>query len=115
MTTWPGTLPDYVLRDGYDESAQDGNIRTPMEQGPAKVRRRFTAIVRNVNAVVSLTTAQTVILDSFYDTDLAFGSLPFTWVHPRTQATVSFRFVKRHTFKPDGSQWLAALQLEILP
>lgn len=115
MAVWPVDLPDYVLRDGYQEEKMEGSIRTSMDQGPAKVRKRFTAIVQNINATIFLTEAQTEILDDFYENELGFGSLSFDWVHPRTQASVTFRFVKAPAYLPDGAAWRASMQLEILP
>lgn len=113
---WPGTLPQDVLVAGYAEQPPDLALRTQMDIGPAKLRRRQTAAPRPLKVTVGLTRAQVATLDAFYLTDLAGGTLSFTWVHPRTLAGVTFRFVSRPGYVPEsGASWLADLDLEILP
>lgn len=117
MPAWPITLPQRVLADGYQEPLPEMTIRSEMDAGPAKVRRRFTAAVRTIRCQLALTAAQVTTLDTFYVTTLAGGSLSFDWVHPRTQATVAFRFAAPPQLQPEtgGSSWIASLELEILP
>ncbi len=45
MATWPATLPAPAL-SSLRETPPDNLIRTQMDKGPAKVRRRTTANVR---------------------------------------------------------------------
>jgi len=116
MPAWPATLPQDALIDGYDERPPETALRTPMDAGPAKVRRRFTAGVRVVSATEALTRAQVDTLDAFYLTDLQGGALSFDWTHPRTQAAVQFRFVAGPRYAPQSqTDWLAQLRLEIVP
>lgn len=113
---WPPTLPDYLLKDGYSEMPPEVTLRTRMETGPAKVRRRATNAVRPIRGTVRLSAAQKALLDAFYVDTLVGGSLAFDWVHPVTRGAASFRFVTRPTFTPAaGTNWNAALDLEILP
>ena len=114
---WPPSLPQDVLVQGYDEALAENVVRTTMDAGPAKVRRRFTAGVRNFRLTVYLTRTQTDTLESFFDTTVKDGSLPFDWTHPRKQTSVTFRFVTPPRFHPDGSgaRWLTTLDLEVLP
>lgn len=117
MVAWPGSLPQDVLVDGYDETFPNGKLRTQMDQGPAKQRRRYTAAVRPLRVMIEGTRAQMAILDDFYVTTLAMGALTFTKTMPRTLATVTFRFVSQPP-KPvpaSGNSWAAMLDLEILP
>ena len=116
MTAWPSSLPDYVLQQGHSEALANVTSRSQMDAGPAKVRRRFTAGPRTVNAIVRLTTAQTQTLDTFYETTLVGGSLAFDWVLPRTQALQSFRFTSPPEYRPVGPGiWDATLKLEAMP
>lgn len=113
---WPVSLPQDPLIDGYDERAPDVLARTEMDAGPDKVRRRFTAGVRPMRLTVALTRTQVQTLDDFHVTTLQGGALPFDWTHPRTLATVAFRFTEPPSYKPQSqTDWLAALALEILP
>ena len=115
-TVWPVTLPQYLSTDGYSESPPELSVRTQMDAGPAKVRRRFTAGVRPVSGSVLLTEAQIEILDAFYVTTLEGGSLTFDWLHPRTAASATFRFTAVPKYSTQGGDlWRADLALEIMP
>lgn len=94
--TWPLSLPQLVLRDGYTEKPGDNTIETPVDAGPAKARRRFTASVRRFSASVKFSAAQMVTFEEFWGVTLADGSLPFEWKHPRTQADATLVFRKPH-------------------
>jgi hypothetical protein len=115
--TWPASLPQDPLAQGFSEQAPNTVIRTTMEAGPPKMRRRFTAGIRNIECQLRLTSAQTDTLDLFFETTLAGGSLSFDWKHPRTGATVTFRFVEPPSYGAvaRGTLWWASLKLEILP
>lgn len=91
---WPGTLPQYVLEAGYQETLEDQTVESQMDTGPAKVRRRFTNSVRRFQVTIQCDQAQADTFETFYNTTLAGGSLPFEWVHPRTRAVRTFRFKK---------------------
>lgn len=94
MDAWPTTLPQYVLEAGYQESIEDQTTETPMESGPAKVRRRFTVAFRRFTVTVQMDPTQAAVFEAFFLVTLAAGSLPFTWVHPRTRVAKTFRFRK---------------------
>ena len=115
--TWPASLPQEPLVAGFTEQAPNTRIRSQMEAGPAKVRRRFTAGTRNFDCHLYLSADQVEALDAFYVSTLAGGALSFGWKHPRTQAAVTYRFVEPPSYKPvkRGSAWQASLKLEVLP
>lgn len=115
--TWPAALPPLVAVDGYGEQPPDTALRTRMDAGPAKVRRRFTAGPRPLSVRLDLDATQVEALDAFYVTTLEGGALAFDWMHPRTQAATALRFVRPPAYRPLSSDaaWSAALQLEILP
>jgi hypothetical protein len=115
--SWPPGLPQLVAVEGYDEAPPDLTVRTQMDAGPAKVRRRFTAGVRALSLQLDLDSAQVETLDVFFDATLQGGALAFDWVHPRTQAAATLRFVRPPVYRPGASDaaWQAVLQLEILP
>jgi hypothetical protein len=121
MMEWPATLPQYLPVSGYQEQPPDTTLRTSMDAGPAKLRRRYTANVRNITATLMLSEAQLRTLDAFYVTDTRGGSLPFDWVHPRYAGEspsypVTMRFIKQPSYaavEPD--YYSAQLELEIMP
>ena len=116
VDAWPGSLPQTALLNGYSESAPNTSIRSNMDVGPDKIRQRFTAGIRNFNINVSLSISQVETLDIFYVTTLTGGSLPFTWVHPRTGVGVTYRFIQPPTYAAAGNdRYFASMKLEILP
>ncbi|NDC57531.1 MAG: hypothetical protein EBZ50_01610 [Alphaproteobacteria bacterium] len=92
MPSWPATLPQFVQSSGYSESLPQQTIESQVDAGAVKVRRRFTTAFRPMQMVIHCTTAQVATFESFYLTDCKSGSLDFTWVNPRTQASKTFRW-----------------------
>lgn len=118
MPSWPTTLPDYLMKDALSETLPANTIRSSMEVGPAKVRRRATSAVRLISGKIKLTAAQAADLDTFYSATTQCGSIQFDWKHPRTRAAVNMRFVGPPVIVPygaEGNRWAASLQLEVLP
>ena len=121
MADWPPELPDLQLL-GLTEERQDGRLRSQMDTGQPKVRRRFTAVVRRFQIPTLLTGEQKIVFDDFYATILLEGSLPFTWEDPVTDAVRNFQFIEPPTFRldlgnpnPDRRLWSTTLALELLP
>jgi hypothetical protein len=113
---WPSTLPQKPLVDGYGEDFPENTIRTEMEVGPAKLRRRSTAAPKKITISFLMTQIQVATFETFFNTTLSSGSLPFDWAHPRTGVTESFRFMKPPQIRPaSGLLWKVALELEELP
>lgn len=120
MTTpvWPVTLPQSVLVQGYSETPPQLSIRTDMDAGVAKVRRRFTSSIRPIECNTLLTAAQVATLDAFYLSTLEGGALRFEWNHPRTGATVEMRFMEPPQYTPAGggvTYFNVSLKLEVMP
>ena len=117
---WPNELPQNQFI-GVDDTRDKGAIRTSMDAGPAKMRRRFSAAVRAITCPIELYGWQKSIFDTFFITTLAEGSLPFTWSDPETDATQTYRFTAPPKFSLEvggdaGKRlWKASLALEILP
>jgi len=116
MATWPATLPDPLV-NGYSEKyPADQRLRTKMDKGPAKVRRRFSAGVRPFTVKYKLTAAQATTLETFVETTLSGGTLSFDWTQPRTSASVSARIVTGPDYEGDeNDHYIATLTLEVLP
>jgi hypothetical protein len=112
---WPVGLPQTVLQDGYDETITDGSIRSKMDAGPAKARRRFTSTNEFVRCSMHITQAQWATARYFYLTTLA-TVLPFTWTHPSTGASANLRFVSPPRITPAGGGYVRlSLDLEVVP
>jgi hypothetical protein len=115
MVAYPITLPQQALVDGFNLKAKAQNIRTQMESGPSKVRRRFTKKISNFKITQRLTAAQFDILETFYDTTLQGGSLSFTFTHPINGTTLTLRFTEELDYRADGPiNFIVSMALETI-
>lgn len=113
---WPPGLPPATEIDQYQEALPELALRSEMDAGPAKLRRRYSAGPSTWQGALQLSGEQTATLEAFWRTTLAGGSLAFDWVHPRTGAAVAMRFLSPPAFRHlAGPLWIADLRVEILP
>lgn len=115
MAAWPGTLPS-PISDGYQEIFANNVIRTEMDVGIAKIRKRSTAAPVNFQLVYNMTAAQVTTLETFYETTTNFGADTFTMANPRTGTTENFRFVSPPQLSiPTGVRYRVSIQFEQVP
>jgi len=115
MPTFPDTLPA-PLANSFQEQPANNIVRTQMDVGPAKVRRRTTANVRSISVAYVLSEAQLQTLETFFLTDAAGGALSFDFTHPRTGATVTARFTEPPQYASmNGLYYQVTVSLEVLP
>jgi len=113
---WHTDLPDYLLIEGYGETLPNNLIRSEMDTGPAKVRRRNTAGAYQVSGQQYLTAAQLSTLKTFYQSTLLDGSLRFAWTDPLDSETaVEMRFVEPPTWTKVEGYILVTYTFEVLP
>jgi len=117
--TWPPDLPVQPLTSAYDEQPPRVLVRTPMESGPAKVRRKLSNNIRLVPLELRMTETQMETFDEFFMETLLGGALRFTWTHPRTGENIDSRIVSDDSQGPsyryDGKQCYVSFLLEVLP
>jgi len=65
MITWPDTLPLPTL-DGYGIQPGDAILRTEMEAGPARQRRRFTQVPSRVSVRWIMRRDQFALFEAWY-------------------------------------------------
>lgn len=115
---WPTTLPVILYpapEDNYNRAPESGVLRTSMDAGPVKMRRRFTAIVTPTKISLSMTQAQVQALTTFYRTTLQCVQ-PFDWVDLLGRNTATFRFVNAPSIVPVAADmWRVGLDLEMMP
>ena len=116
MAAWPETLPQSPLAEGFRETPADASLRTMMETGPAKLRRRTTAAAATLSLGYLMGTAQLAALDGFYAGTLQGGTLAFDFTHPVPVETVSCRFRQPPARAAlNGGYFRVAVELEVLP
>lgn len=91
MATWPASLPQRPLQDGYSEELENVVITSGVDIGPAKKRRRTSAGVVKFNLGFLMSSAQLATFKSFFETDISYGAIKFTFPDPTTQVNADFR------------------------
>lgn len=92
-----------------------------MDVGPDKLRQRATAAPTPFTIELRLTRTQVALLDAFYRTTTAHGTLAFTWKHHRTGNTIDYRFLGAPRLQPLASRqggteyWAASFVAEAMP
>ena len=112
---WPVSLQQIVNSDGFAFSYGETAIRTSMDIGPAKVRRRFTKPIDTLRVTINLTTSEQEDLYFFYNTDLNGGVTTFELDHPITGDLTVFRFTSApQVTHLGGGNFRASMEWEIV-
>lgn len=115
---WPPTIPQMPLIDSYEEVAPNIILRSSVETGAPKVRRRYTAAATQITCRYSLTRAELAIFDDFFFGPAAGGAVQVDWPHPWRHETVRIRFREQPRYSNAGhpdDAWVVAVALEVLP
>ena len=116
IPAWNAGLPQTLFVPGYSQSPPDIALKSPMDAGPDKVRRRFTAGIAPVAGTMIMTAAQLVTFQTFYNTTLLGGSLRFSWTTPPAHSVAcEMRFTAVPTWTKIESEYEVNLSLEVLP
>jgi hypothetical protein len=104
------------MLQGFDETPGENTLRSAMDVGPAKVRRRATSAVRKVNGQLLVSSDELEIFKTFYVDTLLSGALRFYWTEPNDpETTVEMRFAEAPTWTTQSNKFVISLKLEILP
>lgn len=109
---WPDSLPDTLLMDGLSAKRNSGVIRTKMDAGPNKARRRYTASSKTFSGKMLLTESQRLALHYFFHNELADGVLRFNFTDPQTLEVGEFRFTDDYTENSVGGWFEVSMSLE---
>lgn len=115
---WPATLPQ-VVQKGYTETGGVLVLRTSMDAGPAKQRRRG-ARSKTMQVSFLMTSTQVDALQDFVENVLR-GTARFGFNHPRTGLVAEVRIVPQQEGTLYNIQYIGpeyftvSMSLEILP
>lgn len=117
MTDWPSSLPQGLAAQDFKYSLPDNTIRTQMDQGPDKIRRRTTSTPGTLDGSMVMSSAQWEDLVAFFQTTVAETG-QFTFPNPydegATDITVRFRSSPEAVFFAPG-KWRVSLSFEVMP
>lgn len=114
MPTWPSTLQQNANYD-YNETWDDGTIRSQPDQGPVMTRRRYTKIRKMAKMTVWVDRTQYTTFETFYNTTIQGGSLPFTWEDPVTQISSNLLFLSPPSISSIGpNNFKIDMNMEVL-
>lgn len=120
MATWPSTLPAYALISGYALNPVDQTIRTDMEVGTARVRRRTAARYDMLKLSWVFTDAQLATFRTWFDdatTGAAGGAGWFNMsvaVGETGLTSHTCRFVGAPQIVPiEGMNWQVSASVEV--
>jgi hypothetical protein len=110
--TWPAELPATLLLAGLSKQPQSNVIRTAMDAGPKKARRRYTGKSVRCSGKQIFNAAQLKTFESFYETVLADGVRRFNFTDPITLEPAEFRFTADYSVAAIEGLFEVAMQLE---
>jgi hypothetical protein len=111
---WPEYLPTELLEDGLNKQPQSNVIRTAMDAGPKKARRRYTARTVKYSGKQVFDMAEMAVFEQFYHTVIADGVLRFNFIDPVTGETAEFRFTEDYTARAVEGKFEVQMSLERL-
>lgn len=115
MAAWPYQLPPPALNT-FREALPDNRLRSNMDKGPAKVRRRSTANIAPMSFSLNLTDSQWAILKTFFNDTTFGGTEVFDFDHPKTGEPLRCRFVEvPEASDREGVINIVPISLEVMP
>ena len=111
---WPEYLPSGLLAEGFSKQPQSNVIRTAMDAGPKKARRRYTARTVKYSCKQVFDEAELMVFEQFYHNVLADGVLRFNFKEPVNGELGEFRFTADYVTAAVEDHFEVSMQLERL-
>jgi len=112
IATYPAGLPRWHS-DAYTLAPKDPSVRTQMDSGTRRVRRRFIRVPTDVNLKTLFTDAQFVAFQAWWENEAYAGS---AWVNlPLTNGNGAHNVQSRFTAMYQAAQNSAGLWLVTVP
>jgi hypothetical protein len=120
--TWPGSLPQYINRNGFSYSLSNSSISSNMSTGYAKRRKKYTGQYATYTVSIDMTQTQADIFEQFFNNNLGYGVEEITFPDPLfIDATIDARVKAGADGNPysfgvygDNDQVILSMELERL-
>lgn len=109
---WSQDLPQVLVLDGLTGKRSSSVVRTEMDAGPAKQRRRYTIATKTFTGSIVVTETQREKLEDFYSNEIADGALRFLMKDPQTLEYAEFRFLEDYEEESLDGNWKITMTLE---
>lgn len=109
---WPSSLPQIMRLDGLKGRRKSSVVRTSMDAGPQKARRRYTVTTKEFSGSVVLNESQRELLENWYTNTLGDGVLRFVMQDPQTLQYAEFRFLEDYDEEALDGLWQITMKLE---
>lgn len=114
MATWPAALPERPLVNSLSVTAEPNVIEFESDVGVEHTRRRSTARRSTISCAFMLTRAQRDVFRTFFEQDLADGTLTYDWRDPVDGVTGTYK-IRSHSVAPvGGDAWRLTAQIRRL-
>ncbi len=112
---WLASLQQLVNEQSFSYKHGETLIRSEVDVGPKKVRRRFTRPIDEVSVSINLTTDEFSDFKTFFDTTINGGATIFELNHPITGVLTNFRFMAPPEVRPlGGTTFQLSMQWEVI-
>lgn len=115
--TWPGSLPKAPLWGSYMESPRRPRVVFESDAGPPIERPRSSLRMTDISFALLLTDAQMGTLEDFVQSDIAGGTLPFLFEHPRTLNQATVRLIEEPPYQTElyaPGYWRATFRMLVI-
>lgn len=108
---YPDIFPLMRL-SGLSTNRNSSVIRTEMDAGPKKQRRRYTISSKNFSGTILLSSEQRTAFEVWYKNTLSDGVLRFAMKDPQTLQLCEFRFTEDYDENFSEGLWEISMKLE---
>ena len=117
MAVWPASLPQSFQGGGdYQETPENTVLRSAMDAGVIKVRRRQTRAMSRMSGTMYLTAVQAGDFITFFQDTVKGGSIAFTGSLGRSGLNQLYQFVEEPTLSHvGGDTYSISMTLLVLP
>lgn len=103
IATWPSNFQQLINEQGFQIEFGETLLRSDMDIGPKKVRRRFTRPIDMYSTTINIYQSEAIAFRQFFNTTLNGGATSFYFTDPFTNVVEVFRFTKPPSISPIGS------------
>lgn len=93
MVTWPTSLPQSPLIEGFSRQKRQNRRTFEPEAGKSKHILFYTAVPETMDLNFIMDESQRQTFESFYENDVLFGTQTFDFPDPNTGNTITVRFI----------------------